>query len=149
MQDTQAISSDLAVASCQLTPEQIRQAAQENFKAVLNLRSPQEEGTLVDERERVEKAGLTYANIPVQPSDISDELTDRVLQAIDGLPKPVVIHCKSGVRSGAMALMYVATRNQMSAEEALDLGKQNGFDCDAHPQMKQFFEHYISTHQAG
>jgi hypothetical protein len=34
----------------------------------------------------------------------------------------------------------------MSAEMALQKGKENGFDCDAHPKMKQFFIHYIDSH---
>ncbi len=42
--------------------------------------------------------------------------------------------------------MYIATQEGISAEQAMAMGKQNDFDCDAHPQMKQFFEHYISTH---
>jgi len=85
-------------------------------------------------------------NIPVQPSDLSDNLTDQVLQAMDDLPKPLLAHCKSGMRSGAMALMYLATRYDMTAEAALETGQQNGFNCDAHPQMKQFFVDYINSH---
>lgn len=140
------ITPEVAVADSQLTPEQIQQAAKAGFRSALNLRSPQEEGALPDEQTHVEQAGLTYTNIPVKPSDISDELTNQALQALDELPKPVLTHCKSGMRSGAMALMYMATRNGMSAHAALEKGKENGFDCDAHPQMKQFFIHYIDSH---
>jgi protein tyrosine phosphatase (PTP) superfamily phosphohydrolase (DUF442 family) len=77
---------------------------------------------------------------------MNDELTDRVLQEIERLPKPALIHCKSGMRSGVMTLLSVATDRGMTASEALAMGKQNGFDYDANPQMKQFFEHYVSTH---
>jgi hypothetical protein len=45
-----------------------------------------------------------------------------------------------------MTLMYVATERGMTASEAMALGKQNGFDYDSNPQMKQFFEHYVSEH---
>jgi hypothetical protein len=50
------------------------------------------------------------------------------------------------MRSGAMTLMYVATQQGMTADEAMRMGKQNGFDCDSNPQMKQFFEHYVLEH---
>nr|WP_035991498.1 protein tyrosine phosphatase family protein [Leptolyngbya sp. KIOST-1] len=146
MENIKYLSDDIAIATNQPESTSFEQAAQAGFKSVLNLRSPQEEGALADEKTNVEQAGLTYAQIPVKPSDISDELTDRVMQTLDELPKPVLAHCKSGMRSGAMALMYEATRNGMSADAALKKGKENGFDCDAHPQMKQFFIHYIDSH---
>lgn len=146
MENVKRINDQLAVAMGQVTPEELQQAAQEGFKSVLNLRSPNEEGFLPDEQQQAETAGLKYVNIPVKPDGMSDALADQVLQEIDQLPKPALIHCKSGMRSGAMTLMYVATQQGMTADEAMAMGKQNDFDCDAHPQMKQFFEHYISEH---
>lgn len=146
MENVKRVSDELAVAMGQVTPEQVQQASQEGFKSILNLRSPQEEGFLSDEQQQAEAAGLKYVNIPVKPDAINDELADRVLQEIDQLPKPSLIHCKSGMRSGAMTLMYIATQQGMTADEAMAMGKQNDFDCDAHPQMKQFFENYISEH---
>ncbi|MGL5192116.1 MAG: beta-lactamase hydrolase domain-containing protein [Chroococcales cyanobacterium] len=146
MKNVNKIHDDLAVAMNQLTAEQVQQASQEGFKSILNLRSPQEEGFSREEQQQAESAGLHYVNIPVKPDAMDDQLADRVLQEIDQLPKPALIHCKSGMRSGALTLMYIATHEGMSAEQAMALGKQNDFDCESHPQMKQFFEHYISTH---
>lgn len=146
MENIKRINDQLAVAMGQVTPEELQQAAQEGFKSVLNLRSPEEEGFVSDEQQQAEKTGLKYINVPVKPDGMSDELADQVLQEIDQLPKPALIHCKSGMRSGAMTLMYVATQQGMTADEAMQKGKQMGFDCDSSPQMKQFFEHYISEH---
>lgn len=146
MDNVKYLSDYIAIATNQPESTSFQQAAQAEFKSVLNLRSPQEEGALPDEQANVEQAGLVYAQIPVKPSEMSDELTDRVMQTLDELPKPVLTHCKSGMRSGAMALMYQATRNNMSAEMALQKGKEKGFDHDAHPQMKQFLIHYIDSH---
>ena len=146
MENTKQIDDELSVAMGQPTAEQLQQAAKEGFKSVLNLRSPQEEGFVSDEQQQAEAAGLKYVNLPVKPDGMNDELTDRVLQEIERLPKPALIHCKSGMRSGVMTLMSVATDRGMTASEALAMGKQNGFDYDANPQMKQFFEHYVSTH---
>jgi uncharacterized protein (TIGR01244 family) len=146
MENAKQIDDELSVAMGQPTVEQLQQAAKEGFKSVLNLRSPQEEGFVSDEQQQAEAAGLKYVNLPVKPDGMNDELTDRVLEEIDRLPKPALIHCKSGMRSGAMTLMYVATDRGMTAAQALGMGKQNGFDYDSNPQMKQFFEHYVSTH---
>lgn len=146
MKNVKNINDELTVATEQVTPEQLQQATQEGFKSVMNLRSPDEDGFLRDEQQQAEAVGLKYVNIPVKAETISDELTDRVLQQIDELPKPALIHCKSGMRAGAMALMNVATRQGMTADEAMEKGKQLGFDCDAYPQMKEFFKHYVSKH---
>ncbi|MEO1070102.1 MAG: protein tyrosine phosphatase family protein [Cyanobacteria bacterium J06638_6] len=137
MDFARTINPDLAVANCQLSPAQIQQAAEAGYKSVLNLRSPQEEGTLADEQAQVEAAGLSYVNLPVKPNGITPDLTDQVLQALDDLPKPMLAHCRTGVRAGAMALIYLATRSGMDAATALTTSQENGFDWDAHPQIKQ------------
>lgn len=144
MNDIKSINDDIAVAMGQPTPDDLQQAAQEGYKSVLNLRSPQEEGALSDEQQQAEAAGLQYVNLPVRPDALSQEQTDQIMNQIDQLPKPLLTHCKSGLRSGAMALMYVATRESLSAEAAMEKGKQMGFDCESSPQMKQFFQQYVS-----
>lgn len=144
MHNVKQINDDISVAMGQPTPADLQQAAQEGYKSVLNLRSPQEEGALSDEQQSAEAAGLQYVNLPVRPDAMSQEQTDQILNQIDQLPKPLLTHCKSGLRSGAMALMYVATREGLSAEAAMEKGKQMGFGCESSPQMKQFFQQYVS-----
>lgn len=145
MENVKRIDGQLSVMLAQPTAGQLRQAAQEGFKSVINLRSPDEEGALSDERQQAEAAGLSYINIPVKPEALSDDLADQVLQRIDQAPKPTLVHCKTGLRSAALALMYTATQTGLSAAEAMEKGRQLGFNCDAMPRMKQFFEHYVST----
>jgi uncharacterized protein (TIGR01244 family) len=148
MKNVKSIDNNLAVATCQLTPEQLQEASKEGFKSVLNLRSPQEEGYLSDEAERARAANLEYVNIPVKPDEINEELADKVLETIEQLPKPILSHCKSGLRSGAFALMYDATRHNLSAEQAMEKGRSMGFDCDKSEKMKAFFKQYVSEHSA-
>ena len=146
MENVKKINQNLAVATEQLTIQQLQQAAKEGYKSILNLRSPEEEEFL-EEGEQAKAAGLNYANIPVRPDNINEELADRVLKQIDNLPKPLLAHCKSGLRSGAFSLIYLATKEGMSADEAIEKGKAMGFDCDKSPQMKEFFKQYIAEHQ--
>jgi uncharacterized protein (TIGR01244 family) len=145
MENVKKINDELTVAG-QVTPEQLQQAAQEGFKSVLNLRSPDENGFLNDEQQLAEAAGLEYVNIPVKVNEINDELTTEVLGQIDELPKPTLIHCGVSMRAGAMALMNVATRQGMTPEQAFEKAHEIGFDCSAYPQMKEFFEQYVSKH---
>lgn len=50
------------------------------------------------------------------------------------------------MRAGAMALMNVATRQGMTAQQAFELAGQIGVDCTAYPQMKEFFQHYADQY---
>jgi uncharacterized protein (TIGR01244 family) len=148
MENIKKINENIAIATEQLSEKQLQQAAQEGYKSVLNLRSPQEEGFLEDEAEQAKAAGLDYVNIPVKPNNISEELADRVLQQIDQLPKPLLAHCRSGFRAGAFSLMYVATREKISANQAMEKGQQMGFDCSQSPDMKAFFQQYVSKYKS-
>jgi uncharacterized protein (TIGR01244 family) len=145
MENVKKINDELTVAG-QVTPEQLQQAASEGYKSVLNLRSPDEQGFMSDEQQQAQVLGLHYINIPVKPNEISDELTTEVLQQIDQLPKPALIHCGSAMRAGLMAFINVATRQGMTPEQVFEKAAAAGFDCNTNPQMKQFLEHYISTH---
>lgn len=144
--EVKKINEQLTVAG-QVTPEQLQQAAAEGYKSVLNLRSPDEQGFLQDEQQQAEAAGLQYVNIPVKPNEMTDELTTQVLEQIDNLPKPALIHCASSMRAGAMAFMNIATRQGMTPEQVFEKAGEVGFDCNANPQIKQFLENYVSTHQ--
>ena len=139
------VNEQITVAG-QVAPEQLEEAARQGFKSVLNLRAPDEEGFMLDEGQRAEAVGLRYASIPVKKEKISDELTTSVLEEIDELPKPVLVHCASGMRAGAMAFMHMATREGLPAEEAMSRAQERGFDCNSEPQLKQFFQHYVETH---
>ena len=131
----------------QVTPDDLQTAAKDGFKSVLNLRAPDEEGYLPDEKEKAEAAGLRYVNIPVKKEAINDELTTKVLAEIDNLPKPALIHCASGMRAGAMTMMNIATRSGMNAKDAMDKAQSMGFDCSSEPELKAYFEQYVDSHQ--
>ena len=145
MNNLREVNQELAIAG-QLTPLELQDVARSGFKSVLNLRHPAEAGFLSDEQQEAEANGLRYLNMPVTPETMNDELTTSVLQQIDELPKPLLVHCASGMRAGAMTLMQFATRNGMTAEDTFDMAGRIGFDCNAYPQMKQFFAHYVNTY---
>ncbi|MBD2234737.1 beta-lactamase hydrolase domain-containing protein [Phormidium tenue] len=125
----------------QLTPEQIQQAAQQEFQAVLNLRSPHEPGTLPDEAEQVAAAGLGYAQAPVSPTTPEGESLAAALAALDGLPKPVLIHCRGGGRATAVALIAIATQDQLSRDAFLEQATAHGLGPEQ-PQIQQFLRDY-------
>lgn len=90
--------------------------------------------------------GLSYVNIRVSKDSLSDAKVEEFRRALKEKPGPVLLHCSSGARAGAMMLMSHAVDNNLTSHQALDMANQLGFDCDAHPEIKAFFVGYIDRH---
>ncbi|MDM9382455.1 protein tyrosine phosphatase family protein [Chlorogloeopsis sp. ULAP01] len=143
MENMKKINDELTVSG-QVTAEQLYEVANEGFKSVMNLRSPDEKGFLTDEEQQAKALGLHYVNIPVKVDTLTEEQTTKILKEIDELPKPALIHCGTTMRAGAMSLMNVATRQEMTPEQAFEKAGEIGFDCSSNPKMKEFFAQYVS-----
>lgn len=94
--------SDTLYIAGQVTEAQLAEAKAEGVKSVLNLRGMDEVGqlglgVLPREKEIVEGLGLTYLNLPIPRSlkSTDKELVVSVREALDSLPKPVLLHCRS------------------------------------------------------
>ncbi|MDZ8033639.1 MAG: sulfur transferase domain-containing protein [Nostoc sp. DedQUE08] len=143
MSNTKKVSDDLSAAP-QLNSEELKQAAQEGFKSVLNLRSPDEAGFLSDEQQQAEAAGLQYANVPLKPSEANQEQTELAIQEIENLPKPILIHCAAGARAGGIALIANAISEGLTYEEISQKALELGLNLEQ-PHLKQFLlEKYIA-----
>ncbi|MEH1804095.1 beta-lactamase hydrolase domain-containing protein [Nostoc sp.] len=143
MSNTKKVSDDLSAAG-QLTSEELKQAAQEGFKSVLNLRSPDEPGFLSDEQQQAQAAGLQYANVPLKPSEANQEQTELAIQEIENLPKPILIHCAAGARAGGIALIANAISEGLTYEEISQKAQELGLNLEQ-PHLKQFLlEKYIA-----
>lgn len=101
------VDDDVLVTG-QLSLAQIAQLPELGFKAVINLRSPDEEGFEKDEQSTVEKLGMQYENIPTEMERIPTAADyDKIRDALARLPKKVLIHCRRGFRSAHAAAALV------------------------------------------
>jgi len=95
--------------------------ADDGFVAIIDLRTPNENRGL-DERQTVVDLGMTYISLPV---DGPDEITYETAAALDAIlgetGRPVLIHCSTGNRAGAL-LALRQRLNGADAEEALEVG---------------------------
>ncbi|UKP00308.1 beta-lactamase hydrolase domain-containing protein [Nostoc sp. UHCC 0870] len=114
------INNELSVAG-QITPEQFPQILADGYKSILNLRSPDEKGWLDDERDKLEFLELRYLNLPLKVEEINHQTTRHVLNTINELPKPALIHCDNSIRSAVIALLYIATKQGITFEKAIEL----------------------------
>lgn len=126
------INDELTIAG-QLNAVQLQQIVLEGIKSVLNLRSPDEPGFLYAEQQLAEAQGLYYVNLSVDIASLDDVSIALVLQTIHQLPKPILIHCDNAVRSVAFALIYIATSQGATHQQAVQQAERFGLFTTAQP----------------
>ena len=108
-------------------PDQVAMAVfgDNGYVAIIDMRGEREDRGM-DEKAVVESLGMDYVTLPiVSEDDISFENAkklDDLLAAYDG---PVLIHCASGNRVGAL-LALRQSMNGADDSEAMAYGKQGG-----------------------
>lgn len=117
MDTVRKITNELAIAG-QLTPDQLAQLIEEGYQSVVNLRSLDEVGFWRDEQHKIEQLGLQYLNCPIQVNNLNPDSVFQLLQQISDLPKPMLVHCDSGIRSSVIALIQIALKQGMKTEDA-------------------------------
>lgn len=147
MQDVVQINERFSVAKFAPDRKTLREAADEGFSSVVNMREEDEKHELEpdDERRAAEEAGLTYLHHPVSGKDFSDEIVDQFRRKAAEMPAPVLVHCASGKRSGAMVMMHLAAERGMSGDEVIEKAEAMGFECDT-PELEQFVKSYVDRH---
>src|SRR5579864_5176917 len=76
------------------------------------------------------EGGMSYADVeravPVSANVVSDpptpldlDLARRQVEALDGLPRPTLVTCRTGPRSSALIYLYAGLRAGASAEDVL------------------------------
>lgn len=113
------------VSSGQPDADALQKIAGSGFVAVVDLRTDEEDRG-IDEQYEVERLGMQYVSLPVDGDDgvtfeNAAEL-DRILGEFDG---PVLLHCGSGNRVGALFALRASLRGA-SIEEAVDEGLAAG-----------------------
>ena len=95
--------------SNQPDPGTIRRLAGQGFKAILNLRGATEYGSYLLEREACRAAGIELVDFKLTSRTLPSREEILALDAIFArLPRPFLMHCKSGAdRAGFAAALYL------------------------------------------
>jgi protein tyrosine phosphatase (PTP) superfamily phosphohydrolase (DUF442 family) len=83
------------------------------------------------------EGGMSYADVeravPVSANVVSDpptpldlELARRQIAALDGLPRPTLVTCRTGPRSSALIYLYAGLRAGASADEVFARAEADG-----------------------
>jgi protein tyrosine phosphatase (PTP) superfamily phosphohydrolase (DUF442 family) len=113
------INNELAIAG-QITLDQLKLITDEGYKSVLNLRLSDETGFLPNEQAKSEILGLYYLNLAFKTEDINYQNMLQIFKIIAELPKPTLIHCDNSIRSATIVLLYIAVKQGIVFEKALE-----------------------------
>jgi len=108
----------------QPTAEQFETLAGLGYKTIINLRGVDENGST--DPALVESLGMTYVSIPISGADVGEENAHKLAEVLENAEYPVVTHCASGNRVGALYALKAFYVDGMSPEEALALGQAAG-----------------------
>lgn len=99
--------------------------ADAGYTAVIDLRTPEEDRGF-DEKGTVEKLGMRYISLPISGGDgVTFENASRLDETLAGIDGPVLLHCASSNRVGALLTLREVLKGAKE-EEALELGTEAG-----------------------
>ncbi|MFT7580213.1 MAG: hypothetical protein ACI9MR_001882 [Myxococcota bacterium] len=112
--------------AAQPTPAALEAAKNDGYAAVINLRAADEDGTW-DEAARAAALGMAYVNLPIQgAADLTEANARALARALTATPRPVLLHCSSGNRAGALLALKAHVVDGLDAEAALQLARDSG-----------------------
>lgn len=100
--------------------------AESGYAVVIDMRGPEEDRGVDDWPGAVEARGMRYVPFPIASQDqISFESAEKLDELLHGVDRPVLIHCGSGNRVGALLALRESLHGA-SDEEALAYGREAG-----------------------
>lgn len=117
--------------------------ARAGFKSVVDLREPAEPRGH-DEAGEIARAGLEYLALPVGHESLGDRQFDAIRSFVrDPAHRPVLVHCATANRVGALLLPYFVLDEHKTVEEARKLAIEVGMRS---PDYSQLALDYVRRH---
>lgn len=124
----ESVPFDDIVTGGQPTYDQLKVAHDSGFQAVVNLRTDKESPSPTQESLWVEELGMSYFPIPVNGAKGINVENATLLSEILSKQEnyPLIVHCQSGNRVGAIFSLKSFYIDGKSVGEALAIGKRAG-----------------------
>ena len=131
----------LVASGGQPTPGQLQAAVASGIRRVVNLRPPSEDAGF-DEQAEAMRLGLAYAVVPIAGAGDLNRANvakfDALLNADPGTP--VLVHCRSGGRVGAMAALRAGWLQGKAPPDAIEVGRRWGLSPNLEVVVLQLLE---------
>jgi uncharacterized protein (TIGR01244 family) len=124
--------------------EDFQHAKEQGIKTVLNLRKKEE--LAWDEEAAVKKLELTYINLPfASPAELKDDVFEQARKILrDKERQPVLLHCASANRVGAIWLAHRVLDDKLPYAQALEEARKVGLKA---PALEETAKNYIARVQ--
>jgi len=105
--------------------DNLKEAKAQGYRTIVSL-LPVEESKV--EGEQAALVGIRFVSIPIaSAADLTEQNARRLGEIIDDSGnRPLILHCASGNRAGALLALYAFYVQHRSVDEALDLGVHAG-----------------------
>jgi uncharacterized protein (TIGR01244 family) len=114
-------------------PDDLRVARERGVRTILNLRK--EEEMPYDERAAAAELGLAYVHVPWNgPDELTDAVFARGRELLNTMERPVLFHCGSANRVGAMWIPWRVLDGGISIEEARAEAQAIGLRTEAYEE---------------
>ncbi|MXV99929.1 MAG: hypothetical protein F4X59_13080 [Holophagales bacterium] len=126
----------------QPTEDQLKAMAADGLSFVLDLRA-EGENRGFDEQAALQSLDVPYLNVPVDADRLALPATfERFIEAMDKVDGPVLVHCASGNRVGALYYAYLVAGKGVDREEARTRAKENGLRSAA---LEKAVDRYLDS----
>jgi uncharacterized protein (TIGR01244 family) len=127
------------ISAGRLSAHDMEKLSNAGIQEVIDL-TPDAETPGFDEASAVRAADMRYSNLPLRgASDLTKENVATFDEMLRNAKLPVLVHCASGNRVGAIAALRAAWIDGKSVEEAIVIGKQWGLK-GLEPQVRERIE---------
>ena len=122
------LTDDVAV-SPQISPAQVAEAASLGYTTIVCNRPDGEspdQPPAAEIEAAAQDAGVSFLHVPFSGANMTDADVDKMAAAM-AAPGKLLAYCRSGTRSAGLWAM-AATRDGMSADDALEAARAAGYD---------------------
>lgn len=110
---------------------QLGALAEAGYRSILDLRTAEEDRGF-DEPATARALGLSYLSLPVSGNTLQDPgIVKRFIQAFRDAERPVLVHCASSNRVGALYYAYLVKEKELPQQEALERARGYGLRSPA------------------
>jgi uncharacterized protein (TIGR01244 family) len=104
----------------------LRALAEAGYRTVISLRTEEEPGAEAEAR-LVEQLGMDFVRIPVAgPEEVTADNARQLDAALDAAERPVLVHCSTRNRTGALLGLRAFVGEGASSEEAIARAREAG-----------------------